>query len=256
MTIVGLKQSATSFILLKAHLTSLFANSVCGQRFRVFLWNAATSLGKRTTMRTSFHAGTATLLLCHLASTVRTDSQWICQLFGTCNFQFRFSHRTPNFYGSSRLLILWALLVLKQPERPSRATPYSLFLLGSTALLRVSACQFLARAFRDCSSLGLRRLRLAKGPQTADGSHFRQAETKRVLCEHFALVFMSQLLVGMLLLCCSCLHTVAYVLVAWCKTSHERSLCLLRRVLVKSCPVARCTAARAGHHSNNTALLS
>ena len=35
-----------------------------------------------------------------------------------------------------------------------------------------------------------------------------------------------------------------------------RSLCLLRRVLVKSCPVARRTAARAGHHSNNTALLS
>ena len=37
-------------------------------------------------------------------------------------------------------------------------------------------------------------------------------------------------------LCC-CLQTVALVLVAWCRTFHERSLCLLRRVLVKSCPV-------------------
>ena len=55
---------------------------------------------------------------------------------------------------------------------------------------------------------------------------------------------------------CSCSHSVALVLVAWCRTYHERSLCLLRRVLVKSCPVARRTAARAGHHSNNTALLS
>ena len=44
------------------------------------------------------------------------------------------------------------------------------------------------------------------------------------------------------------------MLVAWCRTCHERSLCLLRRVLVKSCPVARFAAARAGHHSNNTAF--
>ena len=36
-----------------------------------------------------------------------------------------------------------------------------------------------------------------------------------------------------------CSQSLVFVLVAWCRTFHERSLCSLRRVLVKSCPVAR-----------------
>ena len=107
------------------------------------------------------------------------------------------------------------------------------FLLCSTTLLQVSACQFPVRAFRDCNSLGLVTLRLAKSLQTADGSLLPSRNKRsvvQVLCTCLCIV--ASCLHAPL--CCSCSHTAASVSVAWCKTFHERSLCLLRRVLVKS----------------------
>ena len=68
-----------------------------------------------------------------------------------------------------------------------------------------------------------------------DRSHFPASRNKRRAVRLFTCsAFM--LHASVLPLCC-CLQTVALVLVAWCRTFHERSLCLLRRVLVKSCPV-------------------
>ena len=130
-------------------------------------------------------------------------------------------------------------------NKPAIAFLYSLSLVGSTAMLRVSACQFIARAFRDCSCSDLAVVLLwpkAGKPPDQAAVTFRQTETKGVQCElnvHFPSFVVH---VFMLRFDASCSHAIAYVLVAWCRTYHERSLCLLRRVLVKSCPVARFTA--------------
>ena len=52
-----------------------------------------------------------------------------------------------------------------------------------------------------------------------------------------------------------CSQQLALVLVAWCRTFHERSLCSLRRVLVKSCPVA-CYSCSSGTTTATTQLCS
>ena len=78
---------------------------------------------------------------------------------------------------------------------------------------------------------------LAEGVQPQTAVTFRQAETKRR-----AVRVLDMYRLHVACFCTSalfyCSHTVAFVLVAWCRTYHERSLCLLR-VWAKSCPVAR-----------------
>ena len=77
------------------------------------------------------------------------------------------------------------------------------------------------RAFRDCSSLGLLTAPLGQRPANRRRQSLPASRNKRSVvrapctCLH---VTASCLFTP---LCCSCLHTVAYVLVAWCKTSHE-----------------------------------
>ena len=77
------------------------------------------------------------------------------------------------------------------------------------------------RAFRDCSSLGRLTAPLGQRPANRRRQSLPASRNKRSVvrapctCLH---VTASCLFTP---LCCSCLHTVAYVLVAWCKTSHE-----------------------------------
>ena len=66
-----------------------------------------------------------------------------------------FLHTWPCFHKASKIALAEQYL-------------YSLSLLGSTALLRVSACQFPARAFRDCSSLLLNGSASGRRPAAAD----------------------------------------------------------------------------------------
>ena len=137
--------------------------------------------------------------------------------------QLTFFSRPPtpgnnSLSGIGQLTLLEASI---SAASPVYAKP--LWLSCYHALRHTYAFASTIRAFRDCSSLGLVTAPLGQRPANRRRQSLPASRNKRsvvrVLCTCLRIVascFHTPL-------CCSCSHTVASVLVAWCRTSHEQT---------------------------------